>query len=176
VREKTWYDAGQAPGAYRSAGTFSEVFRQPIWSGWEQNVTTGYTLWQHETGVNQITTNYVDAIDSYIETNVLGQATGLVGSVQQPGDNLWTRCERVEPDFVQSEQMYLVVTGKGYADDVDDPSDPYYFDPTTLKVDMREQRREMRMRFGSNTQNGNFYMGKVILSLDTGDVRGTGNP
>jgi hypothetical protein len=25
VREKIWYDAGQAPGAYRSAGTFSEV-------------------------------------------------------------------------------------------------------------------------------------------------------
>ena len=176
VREKTWYDAGQAPGAYRSAGTFSEVFRQPIWGGWEQNATTGYTLWQHETGVNQIITNNVNAIDSYIETNVLGQATGLVGSQQQPGDNLWTRCERVEPDFVQSEQMYLVVTGKGYADDTDEPSDPYYFDPTTLKVDMREQRREMRMRFGSNIQNGNFYMGKVILSLDTGDVRGTGNP
>jgi hypothetical protein len=176
VREKTWYDAGQAPGAYRSAGTFSEVFRQPIWGGWEENATTGYTLWQHETGVNQISTNNVDAIDSYFETNVLGQATGLVGSQQQPGDNLWTRCERVEPDFVQSEQMYLVVTGKGYADDTDEPSDPYYFDPTTLKVDMREQRREMRMRFGSNIQNGNFYMGKVILSLDTGDVRGTGNP
>ena len=176
VREKTWYDAGQAPGAYRSAGTFSEVFRQPIWAGWEQNKATGYTLWQHETGVNQISTNNVDAIDSYIETNVLGQSTGLVGSTQGAGDNLWTRCERVEPDFVQSEQMYLVVTGKGYADDTDEPSDPYYFDPTTLKVDMREQRREMRMRFGSNIQNGNFYMGKVILSLDTGDVRGTGNP
>ena len=176
VREKIWYDAGQAPGSYRSAGTFSEVFRQPIWGGWEQNASTGYTLWQHETGTNQISTTNVNAIDSYIETNVLGQATGLVGTQQQPGDNVWTRCERVEPDFVQSEQMYLVVTGKGYADDIDDPSDPYYFDPTTLKVDMREQRREMRMRFGSNIANGNFYMGKVILSLDTGDVRGTGNP
>ena len=95
---------------------------------------------------------------------------------QQAGDNVWTRCERVEPDFVQSEQMYLVVTGKGYADDTDQPSDPYYFDPDTLKVDMREQRREMRMRFGSNTFNGNYYMGKVLLSLDTGDIRGTGNP
>jgi hypothetical protein len=176
IREKTWYDAGQAPGAYRSAGTFSEVFRQPIWGGWEENTATGYTLWQHETGTNQIYTNFVDAIDSYFETNVLGQQSGLVGSYQNAGDNLWTRCERVEPDFVQSEQMYLVVTGKGYADDVDDPSDPYYYDDTTLKVDMREQRREMRMRFGSNIVNGNYYMGKVILSLETGDVRGTGNP
>jgi len=33
VREKTWYDAGQAMGANRSAGTFSEVFRYPVWAG-----------------------------------------------------------------------------------------------------------------------------------------------
>lgn len=176
VREKTWYDAGQAPGAYRSAGTYTEVFPYPIWASNEYNDIQGYTLWQHETGTNSIFTNFVDAIDSYFETPALGSYTGLVGTAQQPGDNVWTRCERVEPDFVQNEQMYLVVTGKGYADDVDQPSDPYYFDPDTLKVDMREQRREMRMRFGSNTYNGNYYMGKVLLSLDTGDVRGTGNP
>jgi hypothetical protein len=41
---------------------------------------------------------------------------------------------------------------------------------------MKEQRREMRMRFRSNTQNGNYFMGRVLLSIDTGDVRGTGNP
>jgi len=176
VREKVWYDAGMSPGAYRSAGTFSEVFRQPIWAGNEVNNIGTYTLWQHETGVNQIYLNFVDAIDSYFETPALGTYAGLVGSTQQPGDNVWTRCERVEPDFVQQEQMYLIVTGKGYADDIDNPSDPYYFDPDTLKVDMREQRREMRLRFGSNIFNGNYFMGKVLLSLDTGDIRGTGNP
>jgi hypothetical protein len=176
VRSKAWYDAGQALGARRSAGTFSEVFRQPIWGGWEPNNAGGYTQWQHETGTNQVYLNNVDAIDSYFETPVLGTYTGLVGSTQQPGDNVWTRCERIEPDFVQSGQMYLVVTGKGYADDVDQPSDPYTFDPDTLKIDMREQRREMRLRFGSNTQNGNYFMGKVVMSLDTGDIRGTGNP
>jgi hypothetical protein len=176
VREKVWYDAGQSPGAYRSAGTFSEVFRQPIWGGNEENNVGTYTLWQHETGTNQIYLNFVDAIDSYFETPALGTYAGLVGSTQQPGDNVWTRCERVEPDFVQSEEMYLIVTGKGYADDIDQPSDPYYFNPDTLKVDMREQRREMRLRFGSNIFNGNYFMGKVLLSLDTGDVRGTGNP
>jgi hypothetical protein len=176
VREKVWYDAGMAPGAYRSAGTFSEVFRQPIWAGNEENNVGTYTLWQHETGVNQIYLNFVDAIDSYFETPALGTYAGLVGATQQPGDNVWTRCERVEPDFVQEEQMYLIVTGKGYADDIDQPSDPYYFEVDTLKVDMREQRREMRLRFGSNTFNGNYFMGKVLLSLDTGDVRGTGNP
>ena len=176
VRDKCWYDAGEALGARRSAGTFSEVFRFPVWGGTEQNSTGLYTLWQHETGTNQIYLNTVSAIDSFFETPTLGAMTGLVGSNQGAGDNLWTRCERVEPDFVQSQQMYLIVTGKGYADDTDQPSDPYYFDDTTLKVDMREQRREMRLRFGSNTQNGNYFAGKILLSLESGDVRGTGNP
>jgi len=176
VREKSWYDAGQAVGALRSAGTFSEVFRKPIWAGNVENTAGGYTLWQHETGMDQVYTNNVDAIDSYFETPALGSYTGLVGSTQQPGDNQWTRCERIEPDFVQSGQMSVVIIGKGYADDIDQESDPYTFDPDTLKIDMREQRREMRLRFRSSVANGNYFMGKVLLSLDTGDVRGTANP
>jgi hypothetical protein len=176
VREKNWYDAGEALGARRSAGVFSEVFQRPIWGGTEQNTTGGYTLWQHEKGTNSVYTNYVDAIESYVETNVIGSQAGLIGSTQQGGQNIWTRIERIEPDFIQSGDMQVVVTGKSYADDVDDPSDPYTYSPTTLKIDMKEQRREMRLRFISNTQNGDYFMGRILLSIDTGDVRGTGNP
>jgi hypothetical protein len=176
IREKCWYDAGQAIGARRSAGVFSEVFRRPIWGGTDQNNTGKYTLWQHEFGTNEIYTNRVNAIESFFETNVIGAQTGLVGAVQEPGENLWTRCERIEPDFVQSEEMSVIVTGKSYADDTDDPSDPYVFDPSTLKIDMKEQRREMRLRFTSNVQNGDYFMGRVLLSIETGDVRGSGDP
>lgn len=176
VRDKVWYDAGKALGARRSAGVFSEVFRRPIWGGNDENGTGKYTLWQHETGTNEVFTNKVNAIESYFETNVLSTRLGLVGSVEQPGDNVWTRCERIEPDFVQVGPMEVVVTGKSYAEDVDDPSDPYTFSPDTLKIDMKEQRREMRLRFKSNTQNGDYFLGRTLLSIDTGDVRGTGNP
>ena len=176
VREKCWYDSGTALGARRSAGVFSEVFRRPIWGGNEINTAGKYTLWQHETGTDRVYTNNVDAIESMVETNIIGARAGLVGSVEQPGDNVWTRIERIEPDFVQTGGMEVIVTGKSYAEDVDDPSTPYPFDPDTLKIDMKEQRREMRLRFTSNTQNGNYFMGRVLLSIDTGDVRGTGNP
>jgi len=176
VREKCWYDAGAALGARRSAGVFSEVFRRPIWGGNEVNTTGKYTLWQHETGTNRVYTNNVDAIESSVETNVIGARGGLVGSVEQPGDNVWTRIERIEPDFVQTGTMDVIITGKSYADDVDDPSDPYTFNPDTLKIDMKEQRREMRLKFVSNTQNGDFFMGRILLSIDVGDVRGNGNP
>jgi len=176
VRDKIWYDAGQAVGARRSAGVFSEVFPKPIWGGNEANSAGTYTLWQHETGVDQVYLTNVDAVQSYFETYSIGTLGGLVGTQQQPGDNLWTRLERVEPDFVQVGDMTVVVTGQGYAEDVIVESEPYTFSPTTLKVDMREQRREMRLRFESNTFNGDYQTGRVILSLTTGDVRSTGNP
>jgi hypothetical protein len=176
TREKCWYDAGQALGARRSAGVFSEIFPKPVWAGNEVNSAGTYTLWQHETGYDQIYLTNVTAIQSYFETYSVGTLGGLVGTQQQPGDNLWTRLERIEPDFVQTGDMTVVVTGEGYADDVAVESDPYTFSPNTLKIDMREQRREMRLRFQSNTYNGTYQTGRVLLSLTTGDVRSTGNP
>ncbi len=176
VREQTWYDAGEAVGARRSAGVFSEIFPKPVWGGNEANSEGKYTLWQHETGVDQVYLTSVNAVRSYFETSNLGTLGGLVGSAEQAGDNLWTRLERVEPDFIQNGEMTVTVTGRGYADDVDIVSDPFPFSPTTLKVDMREQRREMRLRFESNIYNGDYQTGRILLSLTTGDVRSTGNP
>jgi hypothetical protein len=176
VREQCWYDAGLADGANRSAGYFSEVFRKPIWAGNVANSTGNYTLWVQESGTNSTYLNNVNAIESYFETNVLGSNMGLVGNAQGAGENLWTRLDRVEPDFQQAGTMNMVVTGKGFADDTDIASDPYNFDPTTLKIDLKEQRREMRLRFTSNTVNGDYFMGRVVLNVETGDVRGTGNP
>ena len=158
------------------AGTYTVYNPTSTTVAGELMTVNGYTIWQHETGMNQTYLTHVDAIYSAFETPVLGSSAGLVGSVQGPGENMWTRCERVEPDFIQTGQMDVIVTGKGYADDIDRPSDPYTFDPTTLKIDMREQRREMRLRFESNTFNGDYQMGKIVLSVETGDVRGTGNP
>jgi len=176
VREQSWYDAGQAVGARRSAGVFSEIFPKPIWAGNEVDSAGKYVLWQHESGVDQVYLTSVNTIQSYFETSNLGTLGGLVGSSDQPGDNLWTRIERVEPDFIQNGEMTVLVTGKGYADDVDIESAAFSFTPNTLKVDMREQRREMRLRFESNTYNGDYQAGKILLSLTTGDSRSTGNP
>lgn len=176
IRENTWYDAGQALGAQRSAGVFSEVFRFPIWAGNATNTLNQCTIWQHEVGTDQIYLTQVDAINSYFETNSIGWNTGGPGQKSLSGLNNWIRLERIEPDFNMNGQMSVTVLGKGYADDIDVASEPYYFDNTTLKIDMREQRREMRLRFTSNTFNGTYECGSNILSADIGDVRSTGNP
>jgi hypothetical protein len=87
------------------------------------------------------------------------------------GENRWLRLERVEPDFIQSGDMTLVVTGRPFAQSEDVDSDPYTFGPNTGKVDMREQRREIRLRFRSNVVGGNYQLGKLLLSAALGDVR-----
>ena len=176
VREDTWYDAGLAVGAQRSAGAFSEIFPKPLWAGNVANTEGKYTLWQHETGMDQVYLTSVNAIRSYYETSNLGTLYGLVGAAQSPGANLWTRLDRIEPDFIQQGDMSVVVTGASYADGPDQVSAPYVYSPTTYKIDMREQRRELRLRFESNTFNGDYQAGKILLGMTTGDVRGTGNP
>jgi hypothetical protein len=253
VRENTWYDAGTAVGARRSAGYFSQVLAYPVNAGTElsvsesvfaqqittsagnntfttavnnqialgqvvvsNNVTSGATItaiapanttnnltvtisatclnaatetadfrteaglttvWQHEYGVDQVNGERVDAIESYFQTSDLGWVNGGPAASPEParagvGDNFWLHLERVEPDFLQEGAMTLYIVGRPYAQEADKVSDPYVFTPTTGKIDMREQRRELRLKFVSNEAGGNYQMGRVLLNANIGDVRG----
>jgi hypothetical protein len=87
------------------------------------------------------------------------------------GDNVWLRLERVEPDFIQSGEMELYVTGRPFAQSEDYTSGPFPFNPDTGKIDLREQRRELRLKFVSNVAGGNYQLGKILLDADVGDVR-----
>ena len=252
IRENTWYDAGQALGARRSAGFFSQVFNFPINAGNAINATgganlfnltagsgytngtytnvaltggtgtgaratiivsggavtsvtitapgTGYTvadvltyalpgggtnfqivltytmsfvsLWQHEFGTDEIKGIQVNAIESYFETNDLGWVSGGPSQPSAIGENYWLNLERVEPDFLQSGNMEIYITGRPYAQEEDQTSQAYVFTPTTGKIDMREQRRECRLKAVSNTIGGNYQLGRLLLSANFGDVRG----
>jgi hypothetical protein len=136
------------------------------------NTTAGrVTLWQHEVGTDEINDTNVNAIESYFETSDLGWVQGGPAQSIPVGDNYWLRIERIEPDFIQEGDMSVIVTGRPFAQAEDVDSDPFVFTPTTGKIDMREQRREIRLRFTSNVQGGNYQMGKVLLDATIGDVR-----
>jgi hypothetical protein len=98
----------------------------------------------------------------------------MAGGPSQPapdGPNRWIRIERIEPDFLQQGEMSVIVTGRPFAQGEDKESSPYVFGPNTGKVDMREQRRELRLRFISDVAGGNYQLGKLLLNAEIGDVR-----
>jgi hypothetical protein len=129
------------------------------------------SIWQHEIGVNRVEGQNQNAIESYFETNDLGLVSGGPSQPSMIGDNFWLHLERVEPDFLQEGVMSLFVTGRPFAQSEDVTTGPYYFDPDTGKIDLREQRRELRLRFVSNVVNGDYQVGKVLLNANIGDVR-----
>ena len=130
------------------------------------------SVWQHEYGTDEVKGQVQNAVESYFETSDLGWVAGGPSEPSMVGQNNWVRIERVEPDFLQSGEMECYVTGRPYAQIEDVESQPYLFDPNTGKIDMREQRRELRLKFRSNTQGGDYQMGRVIVNADFGDVRG----
>jgi len=129
------------------------------------------SLWQHEFGVDRIRGSEFSAIESYFETNDLGWVSGGPSQPSLAGTNKWIRLERVEPDFLQTNEMNVYVTGRPFAQKEDVTTGPYPFDPDTGKIDMREQRRELRLKFVSNVAGGDFQLGKVILNAEIGDTR-----
>ena len=129
------------------------------------------SLFQNEIGTDKIVGALSVAIESYFETSDLGLVAGGPSQPSPVGENRWLRLERVEPDFIQEGEMEIYVTGRSFAQANDVTTGPYVFSPDTGKVDMREQRRELRLKFVSNVTGGNYQVGKIILDADTGAVR-----
>jgi len=129
------------------------------------------SVYIHEKGLNSITELGEQAIDSYFETSDFGFPTGGAQQNNIEGLNRWTRLIRVEPDFKQTGSMEVRVISREFAQQPDTVSEPFTFGPDSGKIDMRKQGRQIRLRFTSNTLNGNYEMGRVILHTEPGDVR-----
>lgn len=132
-------------------------------------------IFQHEIGVDSVNGQDVLAIESFFETSNLGWVDGGPSQPAPVGLNKWERLERVEPDFLMEGEMSLIITGRPFAQSVDKESDPYLFDKNTGKIDMREQRREIRLRFISDVAGGDYQLGKTLLHADIGDTRPYGS-
>ena len=129
-----------------------------------------YNIWAHEVGVDKVIGDEVLAIPSHFETSDFGYPTGSV-TEQQYGPDRWTRLFRVEPDFVQTGNMSMIVAGREFATAPVKLSSPYVFSPTTQKIDCREQRREIHLYFESNEVGGDYELGKLLMHIEMGDVR-----
>jgi hypothetical protein len=259
VKDKLWYDAGQAIGARRSCGYTTELFPTPIWAGWEYEtvvsnpntviatpvgapaptssqfylasnisgtlppgsnvvfstdlsnpkkvysvtasvfnftynatlitlstaitvaipagtlvfpISGGYTIWQHEYGLNQVTPQNELAVYSSVTTNDISWLTGTPSQGGLVGINRRMHLRRVEPNFLQSGTMAMTVLGRKFAAGPYEQSDgPFYFTQDTGKIDLRVEHRLVRLKFESNDINGDYEMGRNLITAEFGDER-----
>jgi hypothetical protein len=80
----------------------------------------------------------------------------------------------MEPDFVQSGDMTVEVKGRANAraPEVDGEVKTITASPQTPQeqvIYFKDQRRELRFRFTSNTVGGNYEMGLILAHVQPGD-------
>lgn len=195
IRENTWYDC-ELPNGGRSAAVSPTVFPKPIMTGvvpsvgpenirvteandvritqndnvrvTEDSEVDQYRLWVHEVGVDEIDGLNLQPVLSYFETADLS----LPVTAQE---NKALQVLMIEPDFVQSGDMTMQVTGRANAKAPEVSTEPHtiYETPPTPQdqvVYFKTQRRELRFRFESNTLGGDYQMGLVLAHIQPGDA------
>jgi hypothetical protein len=263
VKDKLWYDAGQAVGAQRSCGYTTEIFPTPIWADWNYNplysipytvidnpaslpapnanqiyvdgnvtpifgpgdnltfntvdsfnntylitaseniydttvtppgvtlitvsenfavtpvagdqvflVQGGFTIWQQEFGVNELALDGERAVYSSITTCDISWLTGTPSQNSVQGINRRMHLRRVEPNFLQTGVMSMTILGRKFAGGQQEQNDgPFYFNQDTGKIDLRVEHRLVRLKFESNEIDGNYEMGRNLITAEFGDER-----
>ena len=135
-------------GGAGAGATFTLTFDQP------------YKLWVHEVGTDAVDGTDVDPILSYFETADIALPT-------TQGITNWLHIDYIEPDFVQSGEMTVQVHGRANArsPEIEGPVMAFPAVATTPDeqvVFLKEQRRQLRFRFSSETLGGDYQQGLCL--------------
>jgi hypothetical protein len=144
----------------------------PIAGDFVYSINGGYNIWQHEFGQNQIAINGETAVYSSITTNDISWLTGSPAQESMTGVNRRMHLRRFEPNFLQTGTMSLTILGRKFAGgQYEEDSGPFYFTQETGKIDLRVEHRLVRFKFISNELNGNYEMGRNLITAEFGDER-----
>lgn len=165
VRENSWYDT-ELPNSGRSSGLACTAYAVPIMAGVEES-TSGFKVWVHEEGTDAISGSQRIPVQSYFET-------ADISAVATQGINTRLHISAIEPDFVQDGDMKVQIVGRANAKAPEVYSSEFTFPATATYpyqeiVMLKEQRRELRVKFISDTLGGDYQMGQIILHIDQGD-------
>lgn len=131
----------------------------------------GYAIYQHEFGQNKVFFGQITAIKSEVQTSDISFLTGDPTTEQNTGLNRRAKLFRVEPNFNQRGEMTMTVVGRPYAKSRDEIKQSFIFEPDTEKIDTKIEDRLMSLIFTSNTLNGDFEMGRTMITVQPGDER-----
>jgi hypothetical protein len=172
INTQEWYDEK----SNRGCGFYSQLFGKPILLGNQPEDNGNYVIWRHETGVDKVIDDVPQAIPSNFTMSVLSWAANGPGG-QNTAKDKTMYLYRFEPDFVQSGDMTLTVSGRDYANSQETSSAPYVFNKDVNSpnfqevITLEEKQRLMTLKFESNSIGGNYKMGKCLLVPRDGDTR-----
>lgn len=133
--------------------------------------SAGYAIWQQEYGKNKVTDSQTLAIPASFTTCDISWVGGTPAQDSPRGINRRIHLRRVEPDFVQKEEMSMQVVGRKFARGEITYSPIFTFGPNDGKIDLRIENREARLQFTSNAIDGDFEMGRILITAEYGDER-----
>lgn len=172
VRENTWYDTA-LPSQGRTSGLFAQVYPKPFMTD-AFETATGFSLWQQETGVDEVNGAVINPIPSFFQTGDISMMTSEEPNNKALGVSI------LEPDFVQVGDMTVTVTGKSNAraPTTDGPPITFVEDDGALDADdqivrFKEERRELRFKFSTNTPGGDYQMGQPLAHVQPSDSKVT---
>ena len=109
---------------------------------------------------------------SSITTSDIGWLTGTPSQDGLVGVNRRMHLRRVEPNFLQAGTIAMNILGRKFAGSLmEEIAGPYYFVQDTGKIDLRVEYRLVRLQFVSNEIDGNFEMGRNLITAEFGDER-----
>lgn len=174
VRENTWYDTA-LPSTGRTIGYFASVYEKPLMvDATVDPLGGGLTLWQHETGTDQINGGNVQPI----RANITSDEKDMI----EQGIDKSMRVDFVEPDLVQVGDVTISVLGRSNPRAADletvsitipqfDGVDAPPLDPENQVIEFKDERRLMRFKVESNTAGGDYYLGKTLAHIEPTDGR-----
>lgn len=177
----TWYDsplpdalAGLGGGS-RSSGTSPRVFNRPYFTDLVQT-QTGFTLWQHETGLDKVSGGSTSPIRSFFKTAEFSPVTG-----NPPTDKAY-RVSLIEPDLTPigatATDLLVSVFSRANAREPQDQS-PLITIPGTITTPdqelalLKENARLIAFQFESNTPGGDYTLGNTLAHMKQTDGRYT---
>jgi hypothetical protein len=172
TRLQTWYDT-PLPDGGRSAAVLAKVYQFPFMADVDQT-NTGFTLWQHETGVDKVLGSAVLPIQSNFTTHEISPTIAKTG----PAVDKAYRVGIIEPDFAQVGNITCTVLGRANARVAAVPSPPLVIpqtatDATNELIQIKQNARLLSFKFESNTPGGDYEMGRVLGHIEETDGRMT---
>lgn len=166
VNLNTWYDT-PLPDMGRSSGADPRTFNKPYMT--DTTLTpTGYTLWQHETGLDKTIGGQSYPIRSYFKTTEISPILN--------GKDKALRVAITEPDLGQTGDMTCTLFARANAREQQVAADTSTIKGTVSGPDDEVMRTKVNARllafqFESNTPGGDYYLGNTIAHVEETDGR-----